>query len=52
LHAITVSQDPRVLGSKLREVAGLLFAAGFDPDPSDVFAQAHTSAHADWAWMR
>jgi tryptophanyl-tRNA synthetase len=31
LHAITTPQEPRTLKSKIREVAGLLFAAGIDP---------------------
>lgn len=51
LHAITVPQDPQVLQAKIREVAGLLFAAGIDPELSDVFIQSHVSAHAELAWI-
>jgi DDE family transposase/tRNA synthetase class I (W and Y) len=31
LHAITIPQEPRTLKAKIREVAGLLFAAGIAP---------------------
>ncbi|MBI4610657.1 MAG: tryptophan--tRNA ligase [Candidatus Rokubacteria bacterium] len=51
LHAITVAQDPQVLRAKIREVAGLLFAAGIDPGLSAVFVQSHVSAHAELAWI-
>lgn len=51
LHAITVSQDPRVLKAKIREVAALLFATGIDPKKSTVFVQSHISAHAELAWV-
>ena len=37
LHAITVPQDPKVLKAKIREVTGLLLAAGIDPRKSDCF---------------
>jgi len=51
LHAITVPQQPDVLKPKIREVAGLLFAAGIDPKLSAVFVQSHISAHAELAWI-
>ncbi|MFQ6074792.1 MAG: hypothetical protein ACE5Z5_01475 [Candidatus Bathyarchaeia archaeon] len=51
LHAITIPQDPQVLKAKIREVAGLLFAAGIDPNLSVVFVQSHISAHAELAWI-
>ncbi len=31
LHAITTPQEPAQLRAKIRELAGLLFAAGIDP---------------------
>ncbi len=49
LHAITVLQEPPVLKSKIREVAGLLLAAGVDPRLSTVFVQSHIAAHAELA---
>lgn len=51
LHAITVPQDPSMLKAKIRETAGLLFAAGIDPEKSSVFVQSHLSAHAELAWI-
>ena len=51
LHAITVAQDPQILKVKTREVAGLLFAAGIDPNLSAVFIQSHIGAHAELAWI-
>jgi tryptophanyl-tRNA synthetase len=51
LHAITVSQDPPILKSKIRELAGLLLAAGIDPKLSALFVQSHISAHAELAWI-
>lgn len=51
LHAITIPQDPHELRAKTREVAGLLFAAGIDPERSAVFIQSAISAHAELAWI-
>ncbi|HJX14061.1 MAG TPA: tryptophan--tRNA ligase [Dehalococcoidales bacterium] len=51
LHAITVPQDPKVLRSKIREVSGLLFAAGIDPGRSIVFVQSALPAHSELAWI-
>jgi len=51
LHAITVLQDPKLLKSQTRELAGLLFAAGIDPEQSVLFVQSHISAHAELAWI-
>ena len=51
LHAITVPQDPRLLRAKTRELAGLLFAAGIDPNKSALFIQSHIPAHAELAWI-
>ncbi|MFH1647742.1 MAG: tryptophan--tRNA ligase [Chloroflexota bacterium] len=51
LHAITVPQDPKVLKAKIREVSGLLFAAGIDPERSIVFVQSALPAHSELAWI-
>ena len=51
MHAITVLQDPAVFKAKIREVSGLLIAAGIDPERSIVFIQSHISAHAELAWI-
>ena len=51
LHAITVPQDPKLLKSRIREFAGLLMAAGIDPERSILFVQSHVSAHSELAWI-
>jgi tryptophanyl-tRNA synthetase len=51
LHAITVPQDPAVLKARSREVAGLLLAAGIDPQRSIVFVQSHVCVHSELAWI-
>lgn len=51
LHAITVPHDPTKLKAHIQEVAGILFAAGIDPEQSTVFVQSHVSAHAELAWI-
>ena len=51
LHAITVPQDSKTLRAKIRELAGLLFAAGIDSKLSTVFVQSHISAHAELTWI-
>ena len=35
----------------LREVAGILIAAGLDPKKTAIFIQSHISAHAELAWI-
>ncbi len=51
LHAITIPQDPVVLKTKIREVCGLLFAAGIDLKKSVVFVQSQIGAHSEMAWI-
>jgi tryptophanyl-tRNA synthetase len=51
LHAITVPQEPKVLKAKIREVTGLLIAAGIDPQKSIVFVQSHVHEHSELAWI-
>jgi tryptophanyl-tRNA synthetase len=51
LHAITVPQDPEVLKAKIREVTGLLLAAGIDEKKSIVFLQSHIHEHSELAWI-
>ncbi len=51
LHAITVHQDPAVLSRKIREAAGLLIAAGIDPEQSALFVQSDIGAHAELTWI-
>jgi tryptophanyl-tRNA synthetase len=50
LHSITVLQDPSLLKARIREVSGILFAAGIDPKLSTVFVQSHIGANAELDW--
>ena len=51
LHALTVPHDPNQLREQVRELAGLYFACGIDPQHSTVFVQSHVSAHAELSWI-
>ncbi len=51
LHAITVPQDPKLLGAQTREIAAAYLAAGIDPKRSIVFAQSAVREHSELAWM-
>ncbi len=51
LHTITVPQDPATLRAKIKEVAGLLFAAGIAAENSVVFIQSDVKAHSELAWL-
>ncbi len=51
LHAITIPQDPKILKAKIREVAGILIAAGINPEQTVVFVQSHITAHAELTWI-
>jgi len=51
LHAVTVPQDPKILKAKIREVSGLLLAAGIDPARSILYVQSHIHEHSELAWI-
>ncbi len=51
LHTITISQDPSTLRAKIREVAGLLFAAGINEENSVVYIQSEVKEHSELAWI-
>jgi len=51
LHAITVSQDPKILKAKTLETAGLLMAIGIDPKRSILMVQSHVHEHSELAWI-
>ena len=51
LHALTVEQDPAELRAKTAEVAGILLAAGLDPDVCTLFVQSHVGEHPRLAWL-
>ena len=51
LHALTAEHDPRLVGDRTREIAGLLLAAGLDPHACTIFVQSHVPAHAQLTWL-
>ncbi len=51
LHTITVPQEPKQLKTNVREVAGLLFAAGLDESKSVVYIQSYVREHSELAWI-
>ncbi len=51
LHSLTVPQDPVRLRTNIRELAGILIAAGIDPQRSVLFQQSQLPAHAELAWV-
>ena len=51
LHALTVTEDPGVIGQRTLELAAMLFAVGLDPDVATVFVQSHVAEHSQLAWV-
>ena len=51
LHAITIHQNPTALRRSVRELAGILFACGIDPEKTVLFVQSHLPEHAELAWV-
>lgn len=51
LHAITISQDPKLLAAKTRNLARIYLAVGIDPQISTVFVQADVHEHAELTWV-
>src|SRR5215472_2942172 len=51
LHAITITQDPKLLAEKTRELARIYLAVGIDPAISTVFVQSDVSEHAELTWI-
>ncbi|WP_085946517.1 tryptophan--tRNA ligase [Ilumatobacter nonamiensis] len=51
LHALTVTEEPGVVGEATLSLAAMLFAVGLDPDVATVFAQSHVPEHSELAWI-
>jgi tryptophanyl-tRNA synthetase len=51
LHALTVTDQPRVLGTQTLDLAAMLFAVGLDPQIATVFVQSHIHEHSELAWI-
>jgi tryptophanyl-tRNA synthetase len=51
LHALTVTEEPGVIGQSTVQLAAMLFAIGLDPDVATVFVQSHVPEHSQLAWV-
>ena len=51
LHALTVTEEPGVIGERTIELAAMLFAVGLDPDVATVFVQSHVPEHTQLSWV-
>jgi tryptophanyl-tRNA synthetase len=51
LHALTVPHEPAELRSRTLELAGVLVAAGLDPDRCILFLQSQVHQHTELAWV-
>ena len=51
LHALTVTENPGVIGDNTLQLAAVLFAVGLDPKIATVFVQSHIPAHCQLGWI-
>ena len=51
LHALTIAEEPGVVGQRTLELAAMLFAVGLDPDAATIFVQSHVPEHSQLAWV-
>ncbi|HEY4609290.1 MAG TPA: tryptophan--tRNA ligase, partial [Ilumatobacteraceae bacterium] len=51
LHALTVTEQPGVIGDTTVRLAAVLFAIGLDPDVATVFVQSHVVEHNQLCWV-
>ena len=50
LHALTVTEEPGLIGRNTLQLAAVLFAVGLDPDVATVFVQSHVPEHSQLGW--
>ena len=51
LHALTIAEEPGVVGEATINLAAMLFAIGLDPDVATVFVQSHVPEHSQLGWL-
>ena len=51
LHALTVTEEPGLIGRNTLQLAAVLFAVGLDPDIATVFVQSHVPEHSQLGWI-
>ncbi len=51
LHALTITEEPDIVGPATMRLAAMLFAVGLDPDVATVFVQSHVTEHSQLGWI-
>ena len=51
LHALTVIEEPDVIGEATLSLSAMLFAIGLDPNVATVFVQSHVAEHCQLSWV-
>lgn len=51
LHALTIAEEPGVVGEATINLAAMLFAIGLDPEVATVFVQSHVPEHPQLGWL-
>jgi tryptophanyl-tRNA synthetase len=51
LHALTIIDEPDVIGELTLNLAAMFFAVGLDPDVATIFVQSHITEHPQLAWV-
>jgi tryptophanyl-tRNA synthetase len=51
LHALTITDQPGIVGQRTLDVAAMLFAVGLDPDVATIFVQSHVTEHSQLGWI-
>lgn len=51
LHAVTVTQDPKLLRENILNTAATYLAVGIDPKRSRLFIQSEVKEHAELGWL-
>ena len=51
LHAITVSQDPKILNERISKNIALYLACGIDPNKNTIYLQSDNLYHANLSWI-
>lgn len=51
LHALTVTQDPKILRERTYSFFAQYLALGLDPDKNIIFAQSHVHQHTELSWI-
>ena len=51
LHAITVSQDPKLLKERIKKNVALYIACGIEPEKNTIYIQSENPYHTNLSWI-